>query len=608
MTDIDSLFGSVHPWPWQRRAVEAAIARIDGTTRDPFVISGPTGSGKSLEMIAIMRYLIATNRRSALYTSRKLLTNQMINVLSASGLRFGVRAAEFESYEDSGAPIQICSSPTEHARVFRKRARDIEHERLTPEQATAKYPLEQVDVAMYDEIHMQRSETVAEIIDEHRRGGSANIGFSATPCGISHLFNDLVMAGTVSECRAHGALVPAHVYSCEELEVEKISPQVTGEYSVGDIKKKIWTPRIFGYVFENWHRLNPDGRQTLGFGPGVDESVWFTEQFHDPAKWEKDNDWLRLQRLHATEFNIAGCEEFYRHGVRAAHIDGMDVWLDGKRYSTTTQARADIIGQWNDGKIKIVWNRFVCRESLDAPSLYHLILATPIGSVLSYVQICGRVLRASQQTPDAVLITDHGGNVYRHGSPNEDRDWERYFKLPVRCMADARMDAMRDGKVREPITCPRCRAVRRSGDTCWKCFFKHEKSSRLVLQISGDLREHVGWQTKPRRVAMKVNTQSKWDEIYWQAYNAHRKLEARVADLAKLVPSNPHLAPVLESNRQVLVKKLSRAQTFNQIYGRFFLDHHYYPPRTLQNMPTDDVDWMRKVREVDRSGVSRNGK
>ena len=924
---IDQLFGGFTPRPWQTRAVLAAIQRLSRPDSEPFVVGGPTGSGKSLTMTALLRWCVQNGGRAALYSNRRLLTNQLITGLQSHGLKIGVRAADFDGHEDASAPIQICSLQTEMSRVFKRRKKAVE-DGESEDRARLMYPLEKVDLVLIDEVHMQAAASAEAVIAEYRENGAKVVGFTATPTDLSHIFSELIEAGTVKECLAHKALVPAHVFSCEELDTRHIKPQATGEYSIKEIEKKIWTPQIFGYVWHHWRRLNPHGRQTLGFAPGVSHSVWFAELFSDPANYPQKTEWLARQR-ESLQWSDAMCEEFMRHGVRAAHIDGADVWVDGKRFKTTPQARADVMGEWKDGKISVVWNRFVLREAIDMPSLYHLILACPIGSVVSYVQVVGRVMRWSKETPDAVLITDHGGNAWRHGSPNEDRDWSKFWHLPSSAMTDERMESMRNKSKPEPITCPRCRAVRRSGTKCWKCIgegslvltargwipienvkvgdsvlthknrwrmvekthhrcgdavvvgghghpgivatadhllksmngwcdvatakkwatpasveplpipadspqltpdfcrfvgcwlgdgyvsllkrknrkgqmdgrvgivceitqqesdrvfemmanaglrcrrfkgrtaynfvmydinlcrwlkchfgnychdktippwvfglpvdcrqellrgyleadgcaletewvsssvskslslgikvlaqslghgcrmymrracsgviegrsvsclpqwiikgsplrkvkgkqivrmgdhfyspikrradaghvnlydltveedssyivegivvhncgYEHQKSSRLVLEVSGELREFMGSTLRPHNVQKRSNTQKLWDDIYFQAYQAHRKLEARVAKLEVEVQANPGLRPTLESSKELLATKLSRAQTFRQAYARFFLDHHYYPPKDLANMPRDPLDWYRKIRDLERSNV-----
>lgn len=602
--DLSGLFGGMTPRPWQLRSVQAAISRLSRPDCKPFVVGGPTGSGKSLTMSALLRWCVSNGGRAALFSNRRLLTSQLIAGLAKQGLKVGVRAADFDGHEDASAPIQICSTQTENSRVYKRRKREMAECGASEEEARRLFPLEQADLVLFDEVHLQSANTAEQIIREYQEAGAKVVGFTATPTDLSHIFDELVEAGTVSECLRHKALVPAHVFSCEELDTRKIKPQATGEYSLKEIEKKIWTPQIFGYVWKHWKTLNPQGRQTLGFAPGVNHSVWFSEMFSDPSSFPEKAQWMAAQRSNlSVQWTDAMCEEFMRHGVRTAHIDGVDVWLDGKRMKTTPQARADIMGEWKDGKISVVWNRFVLREAIDMPSLYHLILACPIGSVVSYVQVVGRVMRYSAETPDAVLITDHGGNAWRHGSPNEDRDWAKFWNMPSSAMTDERMEQMRERKNPEPITCPRCRAVRRSGEKCWKCGYIHVKSSRIVLEVSGDLREFMGSRLRPHNVQQRSNTQQLWDDMYFRAYNAHRKLQARVEKLKVEVGENPGLASVLQTSQEMLTKKLNKAQSFRQLYARFFLDHGYYPPKDLANMPRDGLDWYRKVRDLDRQAV-----
>ena len=38
--------------------------------------------------------------------------------------------------------------------------------------------------------------------------------------------------------------------------------------------------------------------------------------------------------------------------------------------------------------------------------------------------------------------------------------------------------------------------------------------------------------------------------------------------------------------------------TFAQAEGMFYRQNGYFPPRTLDNMPTELVDWFRKIRDV----------
>src|SRR5690606_27352508 len=102
----------------------------------------------------------------------------------------------------------------------------------------------------------------------------------------------------------------------------------------------------------------------------------------------------------------------------------------GVRRSITNAIWEDIKGQLVDGRIHGISCRFKLREGVDIPEVYYCILATPIGSLASYVQTVGRALRRSDITPSQICIADHGGNYLRHGSPNVDRPWREWWNLP----------------------------------------------------------------------------------------------------------------------------------------------------------------------------------
>src|SRR5690606_4379537 len=159
---------------------------------------------------------------------------------------------------------------------------------------------------------------------------------------------------------------------------------------VGDVMKTVWPQAIVGNIIEEWTKANLGQRQTLVFAPCVKSSIGLAMAFT-------------------------------ARGYSAAHIDGMNVWYDGEeRRDPTGQYRNEIMDMWDAGEIKVLSNRFVLREGIDRPSIYHLILACPVGSLKTYLQMVGRVIRWSPETADRVLITDHGGSCLKFGSPNMD--------------------------------------------------------------------------------------------------------------------------------------------------------------------------------------------
>jgi hypothetical protein len=224
-----------------------------------------------------------------------------------------------------------------------------------------------------------------------------------------------------------------------------------------------------------------------------------------------------------------------------------------------------------EGDIKVICNRFVCREGIDLPELYCAILATPIGSLVSYLQAVGRVLR-SHPAMDHVVLIDHGGNWHRHGSPNLDRDWADVFTMQPRVITDLRIDRIRERVVNpatgklvepEPRACPMCGRIRNQGPKCVnpECGYISSLRTRRVLQADGQLVDLTGDIYKPRHTKMKPTTQSVWEDCYWRCYNSNR--------------------------------------SFGQAYGLFYYENGYLPPRDLKRMPLRELDWYRKVDQVE---------
>ena len=497
----------MNPWTHQHVAgleLDAAIAA--GERR--LCVTSPTGGGKSLMM---RERILRARKRAVLYTNRKMLREQMSAGMAEHGIEHGVRASGVDPalLQD----VQVSSIQTEESRVYRQ----------------GRWELHNAEEVHIDECHNQRGEVASKVIKDHLDAGATIIGWTATPLDIWNIYSKLIVAGTNSELRACGAHVPCQTYGPDEPDMRTFKTNTkTGEYTEGDVVKAIMTPTIFGRVFDWWKRLNPDARPAILFAPGVPESLWFAEQF---------------------------CER----GIPAAHIDGDDIWINGKTMPSTQEAREELAVASESGEVKVVCNRFVMREGIDWPWLYHCIMATVFGSVTSYLQSGGRLLR-SHRTLDHVLLQDHGGNWWRHGSLNADREWSIGDTAP-KVMAD-RAARLRQKQDHEPIVCPKCGKVRSGGIECRACGHISERQRRHVVQVDGTLRIHEGDIFKPRKTKQEPDTQKKWEGCFWRA------------------------------------KKSKRSMTFNQAAGLFFHQYGYYPPRNLPLMPTRDSDWSRKVADV----------
>lgn len=502
-------------WPHQARG----LAEVDQLIEEGWhriVVTSPTGGGKTRMMLELIKKGLPT----LLLTNRTMLLEQTANSLTNAGIRFGVRAAGYKPalLED----IQLSSIQTEWERVYKQRKWD-------------RHPARFVIV---DERHNQKGEMCDALMTDYALDGAVQVGFTATPLDLDGLADALVVAGTNSELRDTGALLWAHTYAPDEPSAKAIKVGADGTFTEPSVRKAIMAgpegcPAIFGRVIEHWRRLNPEMKPAIGFAPGVKESLWFAQHC---------------------------CME----GIPAAHIDGSDIWINGEWFNANQENRDYLKQCSEDGTVKIVWNRYVMREGIDWTHLYHGIFATVFRSLSAYLQSGGRLLRAHPGM-DHVVIQDHGGNWWRHGSLNENREWS--LKLSTRIAVQLRERRLREKQQAEPICCPRCNAVRLWGRECPQCGYCHRTRPRMVIQSDGTLKEVEEAIHKPRRLTKKAHHKETWRRVYYRAKNA---------DL-----------------------------TFSQATALFAKENNWHwPPEDFPLMPTRELDWFRRVGEVDVSALT----
>lgn len=445
------------PWPHQERSHQDC-RRLYASGATSWVVVAPCGSGKSL----MMRRLCAASERGLnvfIYTHRILLTQQTIQAFEQSGFEFGVIGAGFKSRMNPQARVQICSLDTVYSRM------DSWHTDM---------PI--ANLVIIDEAHQQVAATAQKVFGRHREQGAKIIGFTATPVGLGPMkYEQLVCAGTYGEmleCKAH---LPIHCYGPDRPDLSQLKAMKGGDFSSEDDRRINRVPTIIGRVHEYWQKLNPMALPAIGFAPGVPESKWFVD-------------------------------EFRQRGIPCAHIDAERVLLtetngSGKlvthEYSTDESSRQAVLDGSRDGRYKIVWNRFVLREAIDMPWLYHAIAATSMGAVSTYLQSIGRVQRFWPHY-DHVVLQDHGGNIDRHGTPDIDRNWELGCTNNSVHKAEVKEREHKKGDDAEPICCPKCCAYRAHGQECPGCGYMHSRSVRMVRQIDGELVKKVGRVSKYR--------------------------------------------------------------------------------------------------------------
>jgi len=498
-------------WTHQLSALsELADAIAAGETR--ICLTSPTGGGKS--KIMLEHILDNPDLRFQLYTDRRMLLSQLAGNLEDAGIHAGIIAAGHESEQSN---VQLCMTQT----VVSQYIKGLRN-------------LPSCHQAFNDEAHKMSGASMQAIRDQ--LGDHVSIGVTATPLGIGHFYDRLIVAGTNSELRACGALVPAYTFGPDEPDTKWIGKVKIddGECGIPNAKRMQFAQRVFGRVVDNYRQLNPQGVPAILFAPGVRESIWFAEKLTEA-------------------------------GIPSAHIDGENVWLDGEQLSVTQELRDEIRDRLESGKIKVVCNRFVLREGIDWPFVQHGIFATVFGSTTSFLQAGGRLLRA-HPGKSRCIIQDHGASWWRFGSLNADREWDLTHN--DRIVAGLRAERIRSKKEPEPVVCPKCHGCRLGGPDCPHCGYRHTRKSRPVLQADGTLREMRGDIFRARRIAERTERLEK-DWVY--------RIRA------------------IKRSKKPSVKNM----TFAEVEANFARENDWrYPPRDLPLMPIHDADWFRPVREV----------
>jgi superfamily II DNA or RNA helicase len=391
----------------------------------------------------------------------------------------------------------------------------------------------------------------------HFEAGATIVGFTATPLGLGDLYDTLIVAGTPSELRACGALVWADHFGPDEPDLRHVKKLRIGEdlseneqRAVMGAADSLQIQQLFGRVVHSFEELNPERKPSILFAPGVPESIWFAR-------------------------------EFARAGIKAAHIDGENIWVDGELYRTSRDLRRQVLDDLKCGRIAILCNRFVLREGVDAPWLAHGIFATVFGSLQSYLQAGGRLLRACPGLK-TVTIQDHGGNWHRHGDLNADRIWKLEYTGSI--VSRLREDRLRTKKCRqcgaplglgfqcmkcgannerEPIRCPECSRIINGFKCKCGCEIRPGYHSRPVVQVDGSLMELRGDIYLPRRISRQPDAVKRWKRCYYRAKNSD--------------------------------------MTFAQAEALYAKENGWcYPPRNLPLMPQNELDWFRRVKDVPR--------
>lgn len=345
--------------PYQSAALDSLRKLVRRGVRRICVVL-PTGGGKTvLFSHLIASFLERSQQPVIVIVHRRELVDQTLAKLASVGVQAGVVMGS--DRRASTSPVQVCSVQTMQRRL----------DRLPP-----------AGLVIYDECHHAAAAGSREVLS--RYPDALLLGFTATPwradaLGLADVFTDSVLAATPRELQALGALVQCDPYAYDAPDLHDV-PMVAGDYSPKALGEACNTSVLVGSVVTEYQAHTP-GRRAICFPVNV---------AHSQA--------------------LVG--EFTAAGVTARHID----------WSTPADERSATLRGLADGSVLVVSSVGVLTEGFDCPAAEVCILARPTQSLSLYLQMVGRVLRPAANKSVAI-IHDHAGNVFRHGFPEDDRDY-----------------------------------------------------------------------------------------------------------------------------------------------------------------------------------------
>lgn len=296
------------------------------------------------------------------------------------------------------------------------------------------------DLIIIDECHHAVSGSYQKILSYYP---SAKIlGVTATPQrldghGLGNIFQKLIVGSSISELIDMGYLSKVKVYAPQQIDFSGVKTS-QGDYSKSQTTEIIDTPKITGNAIEHYRK----------YAIGQSGIVFCVTIKH-------------AQDV-ANEFNLAG--------IPAKCIDG----------TIDHQTRKQIISGLGI-EYKILTSCEIVSEGTDIPTVSVAILLRPTLSLGLYLQQVGRCLRPYPGKNYAIVL-DHVGNCYRHGLPDDDRDWSlNSIKKNRKSIEENKI------KIR---TCSKCYTVfNPTKITCPNCNEEYEIIDKVPEVEEGELEE-----------------------------------------------------------------------------------------------------------------------
>lgn len=381
------------------------------------LLQAPTGAGKTVLAGYMLKKASTRGYHSWFICHRRELVKQSSRTFEQFGIEHGIVAAGFE--RNTQAMVQVCGLQT-----------------LSRCHASLRTP----GFVVWDEAHHIAAGSWAQILQAFPN--AVHIGLSATPqrldgTGLSDFFSEMVLGPSIRELIDGGFLSPYILYAPKPMDLSNIK-QVAGDFNKKDLENALNKLSITGDALVNYKKY-ASGKRGIMFEVSISRSMQAVEKFNNA-------------------------------GINAEHVDG----------NTDPVLRDAAMQRFIAGTTKILSNVDLFAEGVDVPAAEVLIDNYPTHSLTKCMQRWGRVLRSSPNKKNAIIL-DQASNCYRHGLPDDDREWP---------LGGRKKRSVKDKDGVSIKTCPECFAIVRSITVvCGYCNYQFPKKERDILTVEGDLNE-----------------------------------------------------------------------------------------------------------------------
>lgn len=459
--------------PYQQTLADQVRAAYRAGFKCPLVVAS-TGAGKTILFSYITFHAAARGTPVIAAAHRKEIIRQIAlsfarfgishDIIAPPQLRRAIMAAQFKafgrSFVKAGASVMVGSVQTLVTRF------DVIDATLAK---AGKPPL----IVMDEGHHVVQDTQWGRVMERyHVEAGGPGLIVTASPQrldgrglgkGSGGYADTLIEAPPMTWLMENGYLSPYRALTApNQLNLDGVHTRM-GDFVSSELAERVDKPSITGDAIQHW-RQHANGMRAVAFCVSVEHSKHV-----------------------AAEFNAAG--------IPAAHIDG----------GIDDAERDKAIIDFAAGRVMVLCNVNIVSEGFDLGSIAQtdvtidcLIDLAPTQSLVNFMQRAGRALRPA---PGKVaVLLDHAGNIYRHGLPDEAREWslDGYKRQKRKAAND------NEPGVARVSTCSRCFTIHLPAPTCPTCGHVYPEKARKIEQAEGELQELTSDQLDAMRRARRV--------------------------------------------------------------------------------------------------------